>query len=150
MKFRLGFVSNSSSSDYVVYTYRCSVCDWEGDTDSGEYSIGFTKCINGHLICKNCLDIQKWLKQQSKLRLSNIFIEEVLPRWGEIYSYLKDNPPTWQQWSEEWIHRLIPPSICPVCKNQKKQEELNIESQKKIINRSIQCIRFLEELEYED
>jgi hypothetical protein len=152
MKIRWGFVANSSSSDYVVYTYRCNNCDWEGETDAGEFSIGLTKCINGHLICKSCLgfDIYQWVNTISPKELIDTYECEIKPYWKIAYPYITGEIPGPLKWSTDYIHRIMPPSICPVCKDEIEQNELVSISQRKIINKSIQCVRFLEELEYEN
>ncbi len=47
MKIRTGFVSNSSTSSFV-----CDVCGAkEGGYDLGLSDVGWSECVNGHIVC---------------------------------------------------------------------------------------------------
>lgn len=55
MKFRKGFVSNSSSSSFV-----CEICGGEWSGQDGEYGgIEELRCENGHILCSDCANWER-------------------------------------------------------------------------------------------
>lgn len=87
MKYRMSFVTNSSSNSYT-----CDIChDTQSGWDLCLSEAEMLECINGHTICESHFD-------------SN-FIENMIEKFED-----EDN----EEFNEDWRYEF-PEKYCPVC-----------------------------------
>jgi len=99
MKYRVGFVSNSSSSSFV-----CVICGEEhSGMDVGLEEAEMVECDNGHIFC-----VEHLIKKNEQG-------EEVYSEYGEPITN-EDDEDEDEDYGEWRYH--IPPAHCPVCQFQ--------------------------------
>ena len=121
MKYRVDFVTNSSSSSYV-----CEIC---GHEDSGFdlslSDLGFCECENGHIICDNCYDDNELEKILEKVKedfvnklkneeFYNVDSESILNKVKKCKSIYE-----LKYIIEKDLYKYgeIPSCLCPICQN---------------------------------
>lgn len=123
MKFRLGFVSNSSSSSFTCDICHCSEV-YGNDADMDYAEDGFVRCINGHEFCEKHMsnnifeEINNASSPEEMLKFFNKIYTEV---YNEEFSYnerdLHDNFINNDQ-ADNIIYDMrynCPPQYCPIC-----------------------------------
>lgn len=128
MKFRLDFVTNSSSSSYI-----CEVC---GQVESG-WDLGLSEaqmyeCANGHTFCENHVHVS-FDRKDLLIELANDMIKKCKERTNSIVSdrYWKErlegaeedlakvegmDESEIEDTIEEYEYRYqFPTSLCPIC-----------------------------------
>lgn len=127
MKYRLSFVTNSSSSCYV-----CDICGHnESGMDLGLSDAGMYECVNGHTFCEHHVDESKIDKRAilkviieekiEKVKQSKYYTEE--DKIKKINEYLEENTQIDEVDEDELEDMLyeydfryeMPSSACPIC-----------------------------------
>lgn len=124
MKYRKGFVSNSSSSSFV--------CELTGHTEAGYYSsakdLGFFECVNGHTIVEGLklpvdgFSIEKYSAlfvehYNSQSWRKNINVEDVvaLMKENNVTDHDEFLERIQSEWDEEYGDYYTPAYQCPIC-----------------------------------
>lgn len=96
MKFRLDFVTNSSSSCYV-----CEICGEAQESYDGPECAGMTRCANGHVFCHS----EKLMVSKTKLIAELIAHDISFDETDNLEELLSD-----AVYDSE-----TPPLYCPIC-----------------------------------
>ena len=96
MKYRIGFVTNSSSSSYI-----CCYCgDVSSGWDCGLKDVDMCTCENGHILCLEHVELD--ITEKDKKNIVEKFYKEEM----EYYKKEKEADPDNEEWAVKKINEI--------------------------------------------
>lgn len=144
MKFRLDYVTNSSSSSYTCLICGENICGYDVGLSDGEMS----ECVNGHIFCDSHKPKQENLKQVA----IDLIIENIFEKSNNTDKYYQDKIQKYRMLLEQVVSEEadledvlddlterceLPEKLCPICTFQSLTDEMIGDYLKKKFNINI-------------